>query len=93
MTQLVIAGFVALGLLGAPLDPIPNAGKCHVLKNADQRNLCLAKVTGHVAKYCAKIRGKDLKKYCDATLRYHSRAMCTSIKNSDLKKRCIKELR
>lgn len=93
MKRVACACLVVLGLAWMPATASAGTGKCYGLKDADQKNLCLAKATGDGAMYCGKIKGADLKKFCEATVQYRSRSMCSFIKNSTLRKQCEAELK
>jgi hypothetical protein len=60
---------------------------CHSIKDADQRNHCLA-MAKRQDSYCHSIREQDLRNLCLAQTR-GQRSYCHSIRSSDSRNQCL----
>lgn len=75
-------------LAGAwPLAAWPNESRCYSIRDADQKNHCLAMAKGQ-SSYCYSIRDSDLKNVCLAQTK-SQKSYCYSIRASDLKNQCL----
>lgn len=80
--------FAATTVLAAwPLAAWPNESRCYSIRDADQKNHCLAMAKGQ-SSYCYSIRDSDFKNVCLAQTK-SQKSYCYSIRASDLKNQCL----
>lgn len=64
-----------------------DVSQCYVIKNADLKNNCLAKIK-HDKSRCYAIKDRDLKNSCLAQVG-NDKSRCYSIKDRDQKQQCL----
>lgn len=77
---------VVLAILGLMIASVAQAD-CYAIKNADNKNLCLAK-TKNQSSYCYSVRDRDIKNNCLAKVK-QQRSYCYNIRSNDLKSECL----